>query len=64
MLDDHPKILTIGQVAQILSVSTLTLLIWDKAGILPAFVRIISPSDAATKKTSLPLCRLAPSPTK
>ena len=37
MLEDKPETLTISEVAEILSVSAITLRRWDKAGILPAF---------------------------
>lgn len=37
MFEDKPGILSIGEVAEILNVSTMTLRRWDKEGILKAF---------------------------
>ena len=37
MLEDQPEILTIGEVAKILNVSTMTLRRWDNEGVLKAF---------------------------
>lgn len=37
MLEDKPEILTIGEVAEILNVSAITLRRWDNAGTLKAF---------------------------
>lgn len=37
MLEDKPDVLTIGEVAEILNVSTMTLRRWDKDGVLKAF---------------------------
>ncbi len=37
MLEDKPDILTIGEVAEILHVSTMTLRRWDTDGVLKAF---------------------------
>ncbi|MBF0231520.1 MAG: helix-turn-helix domain-containing protein [Desulfamplus sp.] len=37
MLEDKPNVLTIGEVAEILNVSTMTLRRWDAEGILKAF---------------------------
>ena len=37
MLENKPEILTIGEVAEILNVSTMTLRRWDADGVLSAF---------------------------
>lgn len=37
MFEDKPDILSIGEVAEMLNVSTMTLRRWDKEGILKAF---------------------------
>ena len=37
MLEDKPDILSIGEVAEILNISTMTLRRWDNDGVLKAF---------------------------
>ena len=51
-LDDLPDLLTVGEVAEILRVSSLTIKRWGKRGKLPA-IRINSRGDRRYRKESV-----------